>query len=391
MSALSGPEIHARAVEISELARRLAGDTERDRRLPEELLGVLRASGLMRAGAPVEAGALELAPGVSLRAAEEIARGDMSAGWCVSIAITSSLLGGYLADQPLTELMGSPEHIAAGIYAPRGKFRQVEGGVVVSGRWAFCSGVYHSNVLFGGCLPEDPPTTASGGGAPDDPPPLPSTVAMPTDQLEILDTWHTLGLRGTGSTDAVAHELFVPAERVLSVFDGPVRDRPLYRFPNFGFFALSIGAAALGNARGALDELSELASHKLGAGATRALGQRSATQAALAGAESSLRAARAAFYEAIEAAWGAAQEPEPVSAQLRNGLRLAATHAVHTSAEVARTAFELGSRVAIYDDSPLQRRFRDAFTALAHIQVNAASRELQGRVLLDQPVDTTTL
>ena len=371
-------------MELSGLARRLATETEAQRALPPELLSALLASGLMRAGAPAEAGALELPPGVSLGAAEEIARGDMSAGWCVSIAVTSSLLGGYLADQPLSELMGSPEHIPAGIYAPRGKFRQVDGGVVVSGRWSFCSGVNHSNVLFGGCLPEEAPAT-------DAPPPLPSTVAMPTDQLEILDTWHTLGLRGTGSTDAVAHELFIPAERMLSVFDGPVRDRPLYRFPNFGFFALSIGAAALGNARGALDELSELASHKLGAGATRALGQRSATQAEVAGAEATLRAARAAFYEAVDAAWVAAQRAAPVPVALRNGLRLAATHAVQAGAEVARTAFELGSRVAIYDDSPLQRRFRDAFSAIAHIQVNSASRELQGRVLLEQSVDTTTL
>ena len=75
----------------------------------------------------------------------------------------------------------------------------------------------------------------------------------------------------------------------------------------------------------------------------------------------------------------------------RNELRLAATHAVHSGARAVATLFELGSRVAIYDDSPLQRRLRDAFTMLAHIQVNAASRELEGRVLLDVPVDTTTL
>jgi alkylation response protein AidB-like acyl-CoA dehydrogenase len=338
----------------------------------------------MRAGAPVEAGALELRPGVSLRAAEEIARGDASAGWCVSIAITSSLLGGYLPEDTLAELIGSPEHIAAGIWAPRGRFRPADGGLVVSGRWAFCSGINHSNVLFAGCLPEAEP-------AADQPPPLPSTVALPKRDLEVLDTWHTLGLRGTGSHDVEVRDLFVPAERILSVFDGPVRDRPLYRFPIFGFFALSIGAAALGNARGALDEVSQLASHKLGAGASRALGARSANQAVVAEAEAAIRAARSGFYEAIDAAWAAAQVAEPVSTELRIGLRLAATHAVQAGARAVSALFELASRVAIYDDSPLQRRLRDAFTMLAHIQVNAASRELQGRVLLDQPVDTTIL
>jgi alkylation response protein AidB-like acyl-CoA dehydrogenase len=134
-----------------------------------------------------------------------------------------------------------------------------------------------------------------------------------------------------------------------------------------------------------------LASAKLGAGATRALGARSASQAAVAAAEASVRAARAGFYQAIDAAWHAAQAEEPVPPALRNGLRLTATHAVHACADAVRELYELASRVAIYDDSPLQRRFRDAFTMLAHIQVNAASRELEGRVLLDQPVETLTL
>ena len=383
-SELASEHVQATATEIAALARNLAGDTERDRKLPEQLLAALRSSGLMRAGAPAEAEALELPPATSLRAAEEIARGDASAGWCVSIAITSSLLGGYLPDDVLVELMGRPEQIAAGIWAPRGRFRPADGGIVVSGRWAFCSGINHSNVLFAGCLPEAEP---SGEG----PPALPSIVALPKPDLEILDTWHTLGLRGTGSHDAQVRDLFVPAERTLSVFDGPVRDRPLYRFPIFGFFALSIGAAGLGNARGALDELKALASEKLGAGASRALGARSATQAAVAEAEAAVRAARAGFYEAIDEAWAAAQGERPVPAELRNGLRLAATHAVHAGARAVASLFELGSRAAIYDDSPLQRRLRDAFTMLAHIQVNAPSRELQGRVLLDQPVDTTIL
>jgi len=372
------------AQEISALARQLAPDTEEQRRLPGELLAALRVSGLMRAGASADVGALELAPNVTLRCAEEIARGDASAGWCVSIAATSSLLCGYLADHARSEVLGDPEWIGAGVWAPRGKARRVDGGFVVSGRWAFCSGISHSDVLFAGCMPD----ADSGADAAR---PMPMVVALPTGQLEILDTWHTLGLRGTGSHDAVADEVVVPEDRTLSLFAGPVLDRPLYRFPIFGFFALSIGAAALGNARGTIDDFAALATHKVGLGSTRTLAERSATHAVVAEAEISLRGARAAFYEAIAAAWAAAQQPEPVSVSLRNGLRLAATNAVRDSADVVRALYDLGGGTAIYDDSPLQRRFRDAFTATAHFQVNAASRELQGRVLLGQAADTLTL
>jgi alkylation response protein AidB-like acyl-CoA dehydrogenase len=175
---------------------------------------------------------------------------------------------------------------------------------------------------------------------------------------------------------------------VFCLLDGPLIDRPLYRFPVFGYFALSVAAAALGNARGAIDEFAALAPHKVGQGSTRTLAQRPATHAALAEVEASLRAARGLFYEAIDAAWAAAHEDEPVSVPLRNDLRLAATHAARTSAEVVRALYDLAGGPAIYDDSPLQRRFRDAYTATAHFQVNAASRELQGRILVGEPADT---
>ncbi len=368
------------AREISGLARSLAGETERERRLAGELVAHLRSSGLMMAGAPREVGGLELAPGVALRCAEEIARGDASAGWCVSIAATSSLLAAYLPEDSRAELFADPEAIAAGIFAPRGKARAADGGVIVSGRWAYCSGIMHAGVLFAGCFVDGDDATGAQ--------PTPRSVAMLTEELEILDTWHTLGLRGTGSHDAVADELFVPASRVLSLFDGPLVDRPLYRFPIFGYFALSIAAAALGNARGAIEEFAQLAAQKVGQGSTRTLAERPATHASFAAAEASLRAARGLYYAAIDAAWDAAQEDEPVPVALRNDLRLAATNATRAAAQVVGSLYDLAGGPAIYDGSPLQRRFRDAHTATAHFQVNAASHELQGRILLDQPTDT---
>jgi alkylation response protein AidB-like acyl-CoA dehydrogenase len=363
--------------EIAALAGELAPETERQRALPDELVSRLRASGLMLAGAPSEVSGLELAPGVALRCAEAIAAGDASAGWCVSIAATSSLLAAYLPPESRAELFDDPQRIAAGVWAPRGRARPVDGGVVVSGRWAYCSGIAHSAVFFAGCIVDDAPA--------------PSVIAIPRGELEILDTWHTLGLRGTGSHDVVVDELFIPAAHVFSLLDGPVLDRPLYRFPIFGYFALSIGAAALGNARGTIGEFAALAGDKVGQGSTRTLAQRPATQAAVATAESSLRAARAWFYETIDAAWEAAQGEEPVPLALRVDLRLAATHAVRTSADVVGSLYDLAGGPAIYDDSPLQRRFRDAHTATAHFQVNAASREVPGRVLLGQPAETALL
>lgn len=376
----------AEAQELAELARELAEETEATRRLPEPLLGRLRDSGLMNAGAPREAGGLELPPGELLRSAAAIAAGDASAGWCVSIAATSSLLAGYLEPEARSELFADPRGIAAGIFAPRGTARGADGGFLVSGRWPYCSGIEHAGVLFAGCMlaPQD-----GGGGPPGRP--LPIIVALPREDLEVLDTWHTLGLRGTGSHDSVAAELFVPARHAFSLFDGPRVDRPLYRFPVFGYFALSVAAAALGNARGAVGDFAELAKVKVGQGSARTLAERSTTHAVLAEAEASLRAAEALFDGAVQEAWRAAHEDEPVPVELRAGLRIAASNAAATGASVVSSLFGLAGGPAIYDGAPLQRRFRDAHTASAHFQIGPVSREIQGRLLLDQPADTAMI
>jgi alkylation response protein AidB-like acyl-CoA dehydrogenase len=377
-------ELDAAIDRAANLARELAVTTERERALPQALLDELGASGLMRACAPAAVGALEASPATALDAAERIARGDASAGWCVSIALTSSLLAAYLPERGTSEIFGDPAAVAAGVWAPRGRAVAVEGGLRVSGRWSFCSGISHSDWLFAGCVLDD-------GGAGTDGPDL-RVAALPKEELEILDTWHTSGLRGTGSHDARAEDAFVPDHHVLTLLGGAPRiDAQLYRFPIFGFFALSIAAAALGNARGAIDELSELAAGKSAQGSSRVLAERPATQAAVGSAEAALRAARALYYEAIEQAWAAAQQGDPVADSLRLGLRLAATHAVRTSADVARSMYDLGGGTAIYEDSPLQRRFRDAHAATAHFQVNPATWELAGRLLLGLPTKTAQL
>jgi alkylation response protein AidB-like acyl-CoA dehydrogenase len=380
----TGAELDALIDRASALARDLAPTTERERALPQTLVDELRATGLTRAGAPASLGALEASPATTLSAAERIARGDASAGWCLSIAATSSLLAAYLPQEGAEEIFGDPHTVAAGVWAPRGRALVADGGLRVSGRWSFCSGISHSEWLFAGCVLEQRPADDEG--------PVLRVAALPTAELEILDTWHTSGLRGTGSHDAVADDLFVPDHHVLALLGARPRvETPLYRFPVFGFFALSIAAAALGNARGAIDDLSELAAGKTAEGSSRVLAERPATQAAVGESEAILRAARALYYEAIEEAWSAAQQDAPVAESLRLGIRLAATHAVRASAEVARSMYDLGGGTAIYEDSPLQRRFRDAHAATAHFQVNSATWELTGRLLLGLPTRTAQL
>src|SRR5450631_1530752 len=207
-------DLDAGIARASALARELAPSTERERALPPALVDELRSTGLMRACAPSALGALEASPAVTLSGAETIARGDASAGWCVSIAATSSLLAAYLPEEGAAEIFGDPSTVAAGVWAPRGRAAVVEGGLRVSGRWSFCSGISHSEWLFAGCVLDRPEAGEDG--------PVLRVTALPKAELEILDTWHTSGLCGTASHDAVADDLLVPDHRVLSLLEtGP--------------------------------------------------------------------------------------------------------------------------------------------------------------------------
>lgn len=376
------------AEQLAELAAELAAEAEQARRLTPRLVDDITGAGLFRLCVPASVGGLEATAEELVRVVEALARGDGAAGWCVAIAATSGLIAGYLPNAGAREIYGSASAVSGGVFAPKGRASPVDGGFRVSGRWPFASGCEHCDWLMGGSIVLD-------GGAPRTlPNGMPDVRLMlaPAGEVRIHDTWHVTGLRGTGSHDIEFDDLLVPAEHSVSVFSEQPRERgPLYAFPLFGLLALAIAGVALGIARGALDDLGGLAAGKTPTGSRRALGERATVQAETAQAEAALRAARALLYEAIDQAWSAAVANGQVSVQDRASLRLAATHATSASAAVVATAYRLGGGSAIYDSSPLQRRFRDAHVATQHMLVGPATWELTGRLLLGLETDTTQL
>lgn len=184
----------------------------------------------------------------------------------------------------------------------------------------------------------------------------------------------------------------VPLGRGISLFsDRPRIEGALYAFPLFGLLALGICAVALGIARGAIEDLVDLAAGKRPVSGARTLAERATIQAEIARAEAQLRAARALVLEEAQRAWEPARASAQLSDEHRLGLRLAATHATHTAAEVTGAMYRSGGASSIYDSSPLQRRFRDVNVATQHMMVAPATWELEGRMLLGLPTDTSQL
>lgn len=374
----------ARLSDVAALASANAAAGEEQRRLSPAVVEAMRAADLFRLCVPASIGGAEAHPLELLAAVETLARGDGAAGWCLAVQATTGLLAGYLEPSAARTIFGGAGSVAGGVFAPRGRAEPDGDTLRVSGRWPFASGCTHADWLCGGCL-------IDGRDLPNGMPDV-VLVLAPISAVTIHDTWDVAGLRGTGSHDMELAGVEVPAAHAASVFsESPHATGPLYAFPLFGLLAVAIAGVSLGVARGALDDLVELAGGKTPQGGTRPLAQRATVQADAARAEAALRAARAGLLAAVAAAYDEADASGEVTVGLRTGLRLAATHAATAGEEVAQAAYRLGGGSAIYASSPLQRRFRDANVATQHMLVGPSTWELTGRLVLGLETDVTQL
>ena len=372
-----GGSISARSAEIEALGT-----------LPMDLVDEIRPTGAFRQCVPDDLGGPRVTATESLEVFEEFAYHDGSVGWCVAIASTTSLLASYLPDPHAGALFGDPGAIGGGFVVPRGKAVPVEGGLRVSGRWQWGSGTKHCTTIGGGCLVVGP----DGRPQPRDDGLATPFVFMDPDDIEFIETWDVAGLAGTGSVDFEARDVFVPEGRWVQIgTDGPVRDNAWSRFSFYGLLASGVAAAAVGIARRSIDELVELAGAKKPQGSTRTLAERAATQAETARAEARLAAAWSLMLDAVDDTWQGALAGRPSTVDQKRRIRLAATHATQTAAEVAASMFTTAGGAAVYRTSPIQRCFRDTAVAAQHAMVAPRTLETAGRLRMGLHTDTTTL
>jgi len=365
-----------------------APDTEQQRRLPADLAAELAQAGLFRMLVPKSLGGAEVDVATLFGALEQLGRADAATGWCVMIGGTTALISAWLPEEHAREIWADPNVITGGVFAPMGRAAVDGDDYVVSGRWAWGSGSANCSWLLGGAvIMESGEMSRLPNGAPDH-----RMMVMRRDQVELIDTWDALGMRGTGSGDLAAKDVRVPHGRSVSfITDTPREAGPLYRFAPFGLLALGIAAVASGNALGALDDLKALAVAKKGQGSSRSLAERGVVQADYAAAHADLDAARALVHAEIASAWDRVVAGDALDLPARARLRLAATRLTQVSARVAAKMHELAGGTSVYASHPLNRRFRDAHVATQHVMVAPPTLELAGRVLLGLPVDASML
>ncbi|MCH2171827.1 hypothetical protein MK489_13670 [Myxococcota bacterium] len=183
---------------LPDLSKR-ALETERLRQLPRANVDALVASGLPRALQPERFGGSELGCAAHIEIASRLALGCASTAWCQFVWSAHNYLLRFYPERAQQEVWSEPESLIAGSLSPAGKAQPVEGGFRLSGRWSFASGCDAADWILLGAM-------AEVEGIPG-----PILCCVPQHEVEIIDNWFVTGLRGTGSKDIGAEEVFVPS------------------------------------------------------------------------------------------------------------------------------------------------------------------------------------
>ena len=353
-----------------------ANDIASARQLPADIVESLRGAGVFRMPMPASWGGPETPLPDQLRIIETLSAADPSVGWCAMIGSDSGFYSSFFDDDVAHQLWSGLDVITAGWLFPAGQARRVQGRYSLSGRWSFGSGCTHADVIVGGFMVLD------DSGVPEmiDGLPLMRIAVAPASSFEILDTWHTTGLAGSGSNDYTCTELFVDEAHTFGL--GGVVRRPgaLYRMPS-AFFA-NVHGVPLGLARRAIDEVIAIAQSKLLLPQFTVMRDVPRVKEAIADAEMLLRSARAYSYAALESVWSELVADRPISPQQRVDLTLSRVQAFRVARDVAQRMVSLAGTQAIYRTSVLDRLLRDAITLNQHLVAGTLMSEGAGGLAL---------
>lgn len=381
-------DILSRVSEVGAGLPARAEEIEGSRALPDDVVKDLTATGALRMLVPPRHGGPGLDLPAALRVIEAVAAADGSAGWAVGQVTLAQLIFASFPEAALDAVYAAgPDTLGAGAVAPKGRATaRDDGSWRVTGQWPFVTGCRYASWAYLTCVVVDGHAVRTGA----DGRPATRMVLLPADGLEIVDTWHTLGLRGTGSHDVRVAGAACPADHTFSMAgDDPAAERTRYRIAQSG---LLIAAVNVGLARGALAEVVALAADgKRPAFSRRRLADSPVFQDRLGEADLTCAAAAALLdAEATRAAARVAADTVPGPTE-RARLRATAARVSRLTTDVVDTAHALGGGSAVYDTSPLQRRIRDMHTSTQHFVNGRDYFGVLGALLVGADVDPAML
>jgi alkylation response protein AidB-like acyl-CoA dehydrogenase len=380
--------LRERAARLIPTLRERAVATSKERRVSDQTIRDLWDADLFSLLKPKKFGGPALRPDHALQVANELARGDGSVAWVWAVVTIHDLFVALFPLEFQQEYWAKEDTLSASSFPPMGKPTPASGGVRISGKWSFCSGVDNADWLFLGVLYAPPSAVPPRGDV--------RYMMVPKGECHIVDDWDVLGLRGTGSKSVVLDDVFVPDHRILALAamqqgttpGGAVHEDPLYRTPLWSFIPFTISAPANGIARGALESFIDEMKLREGSLDHSPLAQKPGTQLRIAEASAMIDAGdllyRRSFRETIDKLLAG----ETLSVEHRARSRRDQTYSILLAKEAAGKLFAATGGRGLHEASHVQRAFRDLQAVSSHI---AGGWDLAaysyGRVMLGGPPD----
>ena len=362
----AGLDMLHKVTALQPLFRRNAEQARSERMMPAENVEALREAGFFLALQPVAWGGYELSPQEFFRMQIAIAQACMSTAWASGIIAVHAFQIALMAHQAQEDVWGQDIHTrVSSAYAPMGKVMPVDGGFRFSGRWGWSSGCDHCTwALLGGLLPDG----------------TYRTFLVPRADYVIEDTWHSMGLQGTGSNDILVEDAFVPDYRTHKQSDGFQGTNPgvnanspsLYHLPWAQLFIRVVSTPALGAPVDALTLYKQLVTGKASGDMTKLAGDL-ATRTRVARAQNAIAEMIAVLFGNFDAILKSLDAGEPVSLDARILYRYQASLVIDKCISVVDDLFSSAGGSSVFHGSQIQQRFLDIHTARAHVANNPTS------------------
>jgi 3-hydroxy-9,10-secoandrosta-1,3,5(10)-triene-9,17-dione monooxygenase len=340
--------------------------TEQLGRTPPVLMDAIREAGIFRILRPARFGGYAQRPELLFDVCAVLAEGCMSTAWVVANLAVHDL---YLALWPLSvqeDVWSDPDALIGSTFVfPAARATAAEGGYIVNGRWPFSSGIHPCQWTINGAL------VVSEHGAP----PTQRYFLLKSDQYEILDTWHVVALRGTGSADVSAKDAFVPDERTVGYVDllqgrAPglsVYGEPTVRFPFSVMGGFVLLSAIYGAARGALNRFVADAGTRITKSSGKGLAAEPTFQSKVAEAAVLLDTVEAVARRRFADTDAIIARGEGFTGRNAFRLRRDASFCAKLVVQAVDIIFGLSGGSALYVSNPVQRVWRDVHGGAAHI------------------------
>lgn len=377
----------ARARAVAPVIEAAAERTERERKVPKDVIAAMHEAELFRICLPRIYGGGEASLLTVFEVMQIIAAADASTAWCMGQSLGCSLAAGFLPPDGAHEVFDAHDAMLCwGAVNTTARAVLADGGLRVTGKWHFASGIGNATWLGAHILlwePDGAPRMDEATGKQ-----AIRTMIWPRNETTVTDVWQVIGLQGTGSNDYEIDDIFVPDRRIFIRDSAAERklESPLYRISLTQFYGASFAGVILGIARPMLDDFIALARGKTASGTVGKLGESPAVQVQIAQAEARWRSSRAYLREMIREIWQTADAGEELTLDQRARLRIASTHAINEARDVAEYAYRAAGSSAILKSNPFERRFRDINAAAQQVQGQPSNMEQAGRVFLGMDI-----